>query len=124
MPVCRLCGLDKPDESYTLRKDSGKRRSECNPCRASSAALQRYGVEAADVESFRLAQGDCCAICGVASSDVPHKSFKHNPLVIDHNHETGEMRGLLCPTCNLLLGHAKDSPELLEKAALYLRVRT
>jgi hypothetical protein len=60
-------------------------------------------------------------ICGTHADDVPHTSFKHNPLVIDHDHTTGEVRGLLCPTCNAGLGHFKDSPELLLKAALYLQ---
>jgi Recombination endonuclease VII len=39
---------------------------------------------------------------------------------IDHDHVTDEPRGLLCPNCNLLLGHAHDSAEILAKAISYL----
>lgn len=54
--------------------------------------------------------GGCCMIC-------------HQPerLVIDHNHDTGEMRGLLCYTHNAGLGMFQDDPALLDKAATYLR---
>ena len=51
-----------------------------------------------------------CMICG-----------EQLRLVIDHNHHTGELRGLLCYSHNAGLGMFQDSPELLEKAANYLR---
>ncbi len=50
-----------------------------------------------------------CVICGV-----------EGPLVVDHDHTTGQVRGMLCNNCNLGLGHFKDSPLLLEFAAQYL----
>jgi hypothetical protein len=50
-----------------------------------------------------------CDICGGT-----------NRICYDHNHKTGAFRGWLCHHCNLILGHAKDSAELLRKLAKYL----
>lgn len=58
-------------------------------------------------------QGGACAIC----SSRPTR----RRLAIDHDHETGLVRGLLCTNCNLGLGNFADDPALLDKAASYLR---
>lgn len=61
-------------------------------------------------------QGCACAICTV--------EFTPDLLpVIDHNHKTGVVRGLLCGTCNTALGLFKDSPDLLDVALTYLEER-
>jgi len=57
-----------------------------------------------------------CAICRLSPSSV-------GPLVIDHDHDSGTVRGLLCKGCNLGLGHFKDDPYLLDDARKYLRER-
>lgn len=54
-------------------------------------------------------QGGKCAIC-------PNEC-----MCIDHDHLTGKVRGLLCHTCNSMLGHSKDNPKTLEAGADYLR---
>lgn len=53
-----------------------------------------------------------CAIC----SEIPS-----GLLCVDHNHETGEVRALLCRPCNLGIGNLKDSADRVEKALAYLR---
>ena len=63
------------------------------------------------------AQKGCCAICG------RHQSEFGKRLAVDHNHLTGKIRGLLCNSCNLILGHAKDSRGVLLRAMQYLRNR-
>ena len=83
-------------------------------------AARRYGVTVGEVQALAEKQGHRCAICGTHKSSIPHDAFKHNPLVIDHDHETGKVRGLLCPTCNVGLGQFKDSVGLLAKAIAYL----
>jgi len=56
------------------------------------------------------AQKGCCALC-----NEPEEKFAW--LCIDHDHETGRIRGLLCPNCNRGLGLLKDNASLLQKAA-------
>lgn len=67
-----------------------------------------YGL---DVEWF--AENPICAVCG-ADEDLSYK------LTVDHDHVTGKVRGRLCHSCNVSIGHLKDSPALLRKAATYL----
>lgn len=73
----------------------------------------RYGISLEEYVEILDDQNGVCKICG----SPPSENFA---LSVDHNHETGEVRGLLCGSCNFMLGHAKDKPELLRKAAQYL----
>lgn len=59
-------------------------------------------------------QNGCCAICG------DHQSNQARSMAVDHCHETGRVRGLLCMKCNTGIGKLGDSPELLRKAIAYL----
>jgi hypothetical protein len=66
------------------------------------------GMDPDAVEAL-LAQYDCCMICG-----------SQNRLVPDHDHETLELRGILCHLCNTGIGFLRDSPEILGAAIVYL----
>lgn len=118
--TCRSCGESKSLSMFHFRKDSGRHREDCAVCRNTAEAARRYGLTVGDIESLKATQGNRCAICKTHADDIPHATFKHNPLVIDHDHLTGRVRGLLCPTCNLVLGHAKDNVTLLADAISYL----
>ena len=59
-------------------------------------------------------QNNSCAICGINQSETVRK------LSVDHNHETNQVRGLLCNACNLGLGQFKDSVVFLSYAIEYL----
>lgn len=74
-----------------------------------------YGITVEDYDTTLEKQGGHCAICPAREPGRGRKYF-----VVDHNHETGEFRGLLCIPCNLLLGYAKDSSEILNSAIKYL----
>lgn len=117
---CRICGEDKPASLFSFRKETRKYRTDCTPCRSTASAAARYGVSVDDVLALAEKQGHRCAVCGVHKDELDHASFKHNPLVIDHDHVTGRVRGLLCPHCNLVLGNARDRVDVLANAIAYL----
>ena len=79
--------------------------------------LSRYGITSEIYASWLTKQYHGCAIC-----KIPHEDIKGKRLHIDHDHRIGfsAIRGLLCSSCNLGLGHFKDNPALLHAAAVYL----
>lgn len=84
-------------------------------------ALKRmYNITPDDYFGLLFEQGGLCAICRqpeVAKS----KNGRVKILSVDHDHVTGKVRGLLCDGCNRCIGHAKESADTLEAAALYIR---
>ena len=62
-------------------------------------------------------QGGLCAIC----KRQPRGDSRIKILVVDHDHEYGRLRDLLCAQCNRLLGQADDNPQILLEAASYLK---
>jgi hypothetical protein len=75
--------------------------------------LAAYGITPDDYDSLLARQGGVCAICTQPPMD--------RGLGVDHHHETGLVRGLLCRTCNLVVGMLNESAEAAERAATYLR---
>ena len=72
-----------------------------------------YGLKPGQYEELHAAQGGVCAICRRATG-------ASKKLAVDHDHATGYVRGLLCSVDNKLLGHFRDDPEALLRAANYL----
>jgi hypothetical protein len=84
-----------------------------------------YGIGLKEYEMMLDDQDGCCAICSIGP-DVYEERDRHSRgakgrLYVDHDHATGEVRGLLCMQCNFLLGSASDDVEILEHAIRYLR---
>ncbi len=73
----------------------------------------KYGLTREGFQDLYDAQKGVCAICG-------RKNKKKRPLCIDHDHDTGQVRGLLCYKCNLGLGMFYDSAKCLQRAIEYL----
>lgn len=92
------------------RKERERRR------RYGNWLLRNYGLTIEDYDALYDAQGGKCKICG--TSQPRGRGGFH----VDHCHQTGIVRGLLCTTCNMMLGLAKDNKETLMKAIEYLSI--
>lgn len=129
--VCRDCKLSKSVEDFHIdNNNKGGRKNFCKTCssarqkhnrqKSSSQVrarqriyeLRRYGLELQDYEALLVAQGGKCAICGLTGGD--------KNLSVDHCHNSGHVRGLLCQSCNTAIGLLQDNPELCQKASVYL----
>jgi hypothetical protein len=80
---------------------------------------KKYGIDIVEYQRMLVDQKGVCAICEKPETRVENGVIRM--LSVDHNHTTGAVRGLLCSGCNLAIGYACDDPEVLTKAATYLR---
>ena len=129
---CPYCLVDKLDNDFPKR--NGKPRKDCcKSCRNERAqeryrenprkyaALRRkyqiknkYGISEKYYEEMLANQLGVCAICRGLQTNG------NDVFDIDHCHETGEIRGLLCHKCNMGLGSYDDDIKKLERAITYL----
>lgn len=83
--------------------------------------LRVHNLTHARYEQMINEQGNLCAICRQPETRKSRTPGKITRLVVDHCHETNEVRGLLCHSCNLMIGYARDSKDILELGILYLQ---
>ena len=76
----------------------------------------KYGITPEQYDAMLAAQGGHCAVCPVMRGSVHRER-----LYVDHDHETGKVRGLLCSVHNVILGLVKDDSGLLEALVAYLK---
>lgn len=131
---CPSCGVEKnlsgdfwKGQSYCI-DCSKKKQKKCWNSRTPKKRLEqhlkyKYNLKMSDLVSALQEQGGGCAICKDTLPDLLVYEGRRRGYAIDHNHETGEFRGILCLPCNSMLGMAKDSASLLERAASYVKER-
>jgi len=122
--ACFMPGCDEPKLADITQ--AGRRRPYRYCAKHSAEAPQReraqmlrrklereYGLTHDEYMALLDGQGDVCAICG--------DSGQRRALAVDHDHENGQVRGLLCDRCNPMLGYARDNIAILEAAIEYLK---
>lgn len=123
--TCNHCGLEKPvSELVASKRYLGGYMPLCKPCRNDywrekrnespeakrkhsdtvlrSKMLRQYGMVAEDYTLLVELQKDTCFLCG---ADHHGRNERYRYWNIDHSHATGRVRGLLCHTCNIAVGH-------------------
>lgn len=104
---CKLCQLE-----YNRANKHGKVSRDKNPEGGKNRRLKsRYGITLVEFNDLLIKQNHRCAICKCDGSNWH----------VDHCHESREVRGILCMTCNIGLGHFKDDTKLLDAAIEYLK---
>jgi len=112
---CKKCKAIKDKKWRKLNKGLQKERSAKyyreKGCKA--VARRLYG-ETVDFDKMYEEQKGRCAVCNKHQSELAKR------LHIDHNHETGQVRSLLCHSCNVGLGHFRHRKDLMQDAINYL----
>lgn len=133
MKKCPVCTIDKNEDQYwkgqylciSCQKDKQKNYwgSRTPKKRLEQHLKFKYKMEYQDFLDMWFTQDGCCAICSTQLPDLMVYENRRRGYAVDHNHETMEVRGILCLKCNSLLGMANDNPAVLEKAITYLQCR-
>lgn len=84
-----------------------------------SRMVRKYGLTPAEYSAMHVAQDGKCAICEREETSMTVKGAVRS-LAVDHCHNTGKVRGLLCSRCNTTLGRIEESPQLLRAMFDYL----
>jgi hypothetical protein len=111
---CKECinkrGRDWYASNKPRRQEAGAVYHQLNRDRARDRAIQRkYGITLAQYKEMSEAQGHVCAVCAKPERVVDYRTGTVNQLAVDHCHETGRVRGLLCYSCNRVLGTLGDT---------------
>lgn len=110
---CKLCARRRSTETHRRRLASpeGPAVQQRKNLRV---RLTKYRLTQAELEALHVSQHGACAICEVGVS------LTGQAAAIDHDHLTGDVRGLLCRACNQAIGIMRDSPARLRAAASYI----
>jgi hypothetical protein len=133
---CSHCTVYKPFSEFPSSKNSHNRGgvyAYCKACankrvkrrdnpvkRRAHKLIIRFNLSQEEYDAMFVAQGGVCAICKQPETRLDNTGKRIRALAVDHDHETGEVRGLLCGRCNYLLGYVRDDTELLQAAGEYL----
>lgn len=109
--ICKICDVTRSTAYYL--KDA-----KDNPNKYKNKNLKsKYKITLDEYNNLFLLQNGCCKICNL------HQLKFKRKLAVDHNHKTGEVRGLLCHNCNLAIGLLYENEDIINNVLLYLRAK-
>ena len=135
MKVCSKCGILKSLSEYSFKRPKGRKpglQPRCKECakidtqewnkknahRKRDMYLKRtYDISENEYNAMIYSQNNSCFIC---NTEFDFGVFGPNSPVVDHDHNTGRVRGILCNECNRGLGYFHDNPAALLNAASYI----
>lgn len=121
---CISCCEYKDVSEFRFEKHKNQYLGKCNLCQKKYlrdryknniggtkdyGLLFRYGIDYNQYEELKIKQNNLCLICKIKTE-----------LCVDHCHKSKEIRGLLCKSCNMGIGHFKDNVDFLQNAVYYL----
>jgi hypothetical protein len=135
LKVCSKCKIEKETSAFHKDKQhSDGFNSQCKSCKREFRLAwnakhpesrkqtyfkhdlkRHYGISVEQYNTMFNAQNGCCASCGIVQDQMKRK------FAVDHDHQTGVVRALLCDRCNPALGYMQDSLEMIEQLAAYLK---
>lgn len=118
MKTCSKCRRERPLSDFVNDpRYNSQKHPTCRECRHKATgrsrfirSLRKYGIEIKDFDRMVIEQAGLCPICACQLLDPQ----------VDHNHETGVVRALLCGLCNAGIGRLRDDPAICISAAMYL----
>jgi hypothetical protein len=103
MNLCKFCHNEKVRGKY-------------NPLARKKHKLKyNYGIT---LEEYNAKLEEQLGVCAICKGDKPGGN---GDFYVDHNHTTGQVRGLLCHWCNFMIGQSKENPEILSAGIDYLK---
>lgn len=139
---CTKCKKELDLQQFHVDKSVGKPKSHCKSCvresqrrawpnhrrdpttnslyACRSNLKRKYGMTIREYEEILCRQNQRCAICGRNENGRAYKHGQPKRFCLDHNHTTGKIRGLLCSTCNRVVGIIETRSDLLERAKNYI----
>lgn len=113
---CLDCYEYKQFSEFNYNKKEDRYSSYCKSCNRYRGMMSKYKLSRDNYDKMFINQDGKCAICNVTFN----YNYRNKSPRIDHNHDTGDVRGLLCDKCNILIGQARDNIIILKSAIKYL----
>ena len=107
----------KTAERIRIKKENGEWYLES----ASRLLKHEYGITLEEYNVILKKQNNLCAICQSEEKTIDKRNGKAKRLAVDHCHKTNVIRGLLCWRCNTAIGKLKEDPDIIQRAANYVR---